>query len=108
MAKGVYLSGASVSTLAGSKIDISGGGDLYAYHWVQGLGGSTDILASNTSFAVIPGYAFDYAPAGAYHASPATDSLGGDSGYVNNALSAGDRRFLAGIRLVSDVMAVRP
>ena len=94
LAKGVYLAGASVSTLAGSKIDISGGGDLYAYHWVQGLGGSTDILASNRSFAVIPGYAFDYAPAGAYHASSATDSLGGDAGYVNSALSAGDKVYL--------------
>ena len=94
LGKGVFLSGSSVSTLPGSKIDITGGGDLYAYHWVQGLGGTTDILASTTSFAVIPGYAFDYAPAGAYHTSSTSDPLGGDSGYVNNTLAAGDKVYL--------------
>ena len=94
LAKGISLSAGSVSTLAGSKIDISGGGDLYAYHWVQGLGGSTDILSSSTSFAVIPGYAADFAPVAPFHASTASDPLGGDAGYVNTTLSAGDKIYL--------------
>ena len=94
LAKGISLSAGSVSTLVGSTIDISGGGDLYAYHWVQGLGGSTDILSSATSYAVIPGYSADFAPVAPYHASSASDPLGGDAGYVNNTLSAGSKIYL--------------
>ncbi|MEI6604702.1 MAG: filamentous hemagglutinin family protein [Verrucomicrobiota bacterium] len=94
LAKGISLSAGSVSTMAGSKIDISGGGDLYAYNWVQGLGGSTDILSSNTSFAVIPGYTADFAPVAPFHASTSSDPLGGVAGYVNSSLAAGEKIYL--------------
>ncbi len=94
LAKRISLSAGSVSTLTGSTIDISGGGDLYAYHWVQGLGGSADILSASTSYAVIPGYSADFAPAAPNHASTSSDPLGGDAGYVNNNLSAGSKIYL--------------
>ena len=60
--KSIKLAGASVTTEAGSLVDISGGGDLLAYSWVKGNGGSTDILASSGSFAVIPGYDSNVSP----------------------------------------------
>src|SRR5262249_54398222 len=80
----------------GSSVDIQGGGDLFTYRWLSGLGGSTDLLASTTSFAVIPGYDAKYAPAAAYNSSPLTTNLGSDAGYVNNTLSVGDSIYLSG------------
>lgn len=55
-AKNLQLSGKDVDLQAGANIDLSGGGDLYAYEFIPGPGGSNDVLAAgNGSFAVIPG-----------------------------------------------------
>ena len=78
--KFVHVSSVGVDDQTGSSIDIRGGGDLYAYRFVPGVGGTIDILASSSSFAVIPGYQFDYAP---------YDPL-----YANASLSVGDQVFL--------------
>ncbi len=92
--KAVNISAQSVTTEAGSVVDIQGGGDLYAYRWVSGLGGSSDLLASTTSFAVIPGYDAGYAPFAPYNSTPLTTNLGTDAGYVNSTLRVGDAIFL--------------
>jgi filamentous hemagglutinin family protein len=81
----ISLNAANVSTDSNATIDLAGGGDLYAYRWVPGLGGSYDILNSTynahttsysisansalsaMSFAVIPGYSTDYAPFAPYN-----------------------------------------
>ncbi|MCX6865879.1 MAG: hypothetical protein NTV46_06595, partial [Verrucomicrobia bacterium] len=42
--KSVHLAAVDLVTEEGSVVDISGGGDLYAYRWISGNGGSTDIL----------------------------------------------------------------
>ncbi|MCB1061345.1 MAG: filamentous hemagglutinin family protein [Verrucomicrobiae bacterium] len=94
--KAVNLRGNNVTTQAGSTIDIRGGGDLYAYRWVQGNGGTRDILANSTSFAVIPGYGFNYSPYGSFNTSSLAVELQGDRGYVNDTLSVGDRVTLGG------------
>jgi filamentous hemagglutinin family protein len=88
--KQITLSGRSVATAAGSELDISGGGDLFAFRWIEGNGGPSDILTSSTSFAVIPGYNFDYAPFGAFN------DLTDVAGFVNSAISAGDKIYLSG------------
>ncbi len=44
--KRVTISGTSVISAAGSTVDLRGGGDLYAYRWTAGNGGSTDILGT--------------------------------------------------------------
>jgi len=55
-AKNLQLSGKDVDLQAGATIDLSGGGDLYAYEFIPGPGGSQDVLtAGNGSFAVLPG-----------------------------------------------------
>ncbi|MDO9163871.1 MAG: filamentous hemagglutinin family protein [Methylococcaceae bacterium] len=55
-AKNLQLSGKDVDLQAGAKIDLSGGGDLYAYEFIPGPGGSNDVLSAGSgSFAVIPG-----------------------------------------------------
>lgn len=44
--KRISLAGATVTTEDGSSIDVRGGGDLYAYRWVRGTGGSIDLLGT--------------------------------------------------------------
>lgn len=44
--KTITLSGQGINQEAGSLIDLRGGGDLMAYRWVSGTGGSVDILGS--------------------------------------------------------------
>jgi hypothetical protein len=43
-AKQVSLNGTTVSVNGGAKLDLSGGGDLYAYEFIAGEGGSIDVL----------------------------------------------------------------
>lgn len=99
--KSVRIAGSNVTTAAGSLIDIRGGGELYAYRWVQGNGGTQDILASSTSFAILPGYNSLFAPYGAFaDVGLFADNLGGDPGYVNESLAVGDQIFLKGNNLL--------
>ncbi len=63
-AKQISLSAPKVSIAAGATVDISGGGDLFAYEYVPGLGGTNDALSpsvSPNSYAIIPGL-HTYAP----------------------------------------------
>lgn len=62
----VTLSGGSVSFASGAKIDLSGGGDLSAYEWVPGTGGSQDVLsqanaAASNLYAIVPASKGSYA-----------------------------------------------
>ena len=96
-AKTVNISAQNLSTQAGSLIDIRGGGDLYAYRWVKGNGGSQDVLTSTGSYAVIPGYDSNFAPFAPFStSSTGSVNLNGDTGYVSNNLSLGDRVYLNG------------
>ena len=90
-AKTVKVSAVNVDDREGSVIDIGGGGDLYAYQWISGVGGTRDVLATTGSFAVIPDYQAGYAPVGAFGAGA---NLGGATGYVNGSLTVGDRVYL--------------
>ena len=101
-AKQVNLSAGSINEQTGATVDIRGGGDLYAYRWVQGLGGSNDILlpsylsnpsTSFSSYAIIPGYAAGYAPYAPFNANPLTTNLGSDPGYTSN-LQVGEQIYL--------------
>ena len=94
--KSVAIAAQNVATRAGSVVDIQGSGDLYAYRWLSGLGGSADILASTTSFAVIPGYGANFAPYAPYNTIPLTTNLGTDAGYLNGTLAVGDSIHLLG------------
>lgn len=65
VAKAVNLTGKEVVQKAGAQVDISGGGDLYAYEWIAGQGGSKDVLLpenNKAAFAVIPSQTSGYAP----------------------------------------------
>ena len=110
-AKQILLGASTITTAAGSVLNVSGGGDLYAYQWQEGQGGGTqDILDSSSvgSFAILPGYQSNYAPYAAFNDLTAAFSdssqqdivranLGTDLGYVNQA-KAGDRIYLEGYK----------
>ena len=93
--KSVNLAAVDLVTEEGSLVDISGGGDLYAYRWISGNGGSEDILAASTSFAIIPDYGFDYSPYAPFNNDSSATNLDGAPGYVNSSLKAGDQITLS-------------
>ncbi|MCE9520204.1 MAG: filamentous hemagglutinin N-terminal domain-containing protein, partial [Verrucomicrobia bacterium] len=92
--KGINLLAQSVTTAEGSVLDLRGGGDLYAYRWIQGTGGSMDVLASSSGFAVIPSYESNFSPFAPFNNTSVASALNGDPGYVNANLSVGDRVYL--------------
>ncbi len=95
--KSVSISGTNIDQRAGSTIDLRGGGDLYADRWASGLGGRFDVLASDTSFAILPDYGSDFAPYAPYNSSENPSNLIKDvSGYTSAGLKAGDRIYLEG------------
>jgi filamentous hemagglutinin family protein len=60
--KRIKLKGATVDVAADATIDLSGGGDLYAYEFLPGLGGSTDYLGKSGVYAILPDYSAKFAP----------------------------------------------
>ena len=109
--KTVSLLGAQIQSYSGSSVNVAGGGDLYAYQWISGTGGTNDVLSPNyvpnpstpslTSFAVIPGYTASYAPYAPYTTANIS-LLGSDPGYVTNtngksaATAPGNQVYLNG------------
>ncbi|MBR0964138.1 filamentous hemagglutinin family protein [Bradyrhizobium diazoefficiens] len=52
--KGLILAGSNVTRSDGSTIDLRGGGDLQAIEFIQGKGGSHDVLAGQNVYALVP------------------------------------------------------
>jgi filamentous hemagglutinin family protein len=60
-AQRVALNGDQVTVAAGATVDVRGGGDVYAYEFLPGPGGSADALAAGANpnlFAIVPGVRF--------------------------------------------------
>lgn len=70
LAKTINLAGTTVSIDSGAKVDLSGGGDLLAYEWITGEGGSKDVLASGGTYqyAIIPTLGSQFAAIDAQYA----------------------------------------
>lgn len=94
----INIKAAGITMGSGASVDLRGGGDLLAYRWIEGNGGTNDILDTDGSFAVIPGYQSNVAPYGVYNPFNVPTNLiyAGGSGYLNSTLTAGDRIYLAG------------
>lgn len=63
--KTIALKGNNISTQAGAVVSVAGGGDLQAWEFAPGVGGSSDLLAQDGYYAILPGYsglAAPYAP----------------------------------------------
>lgn len=84
--RSVDLSAPSISMANGAVVDLRGGGDLYAYEWVPGTGGSRDALSSTITpglYAVLPELRGQLTPV--------------DLDILDTSLSPGDGVYLAGI-----------
>ena len=60
--KAITIKSANVDLQKNAVLDLSAGGDMFAYEWVPGIGGSKDVLAQTNTYAVIPNLGQDYAP----------------------------------------------
>lgn len=78
----------------GALLDLSGGGDLLAYEFIPGAGGSKDVLNTSKSFAVLPGLK-GYAPFD-FRETPISKLKTGDSIYLSggSGLAEGEYALL--------------
>ena len=60
--KTIALDAKDVQIEQGAKVDLSGGGDLYAYEFFAGPGGSADVLSKPGVYAIVPTLGSAYAP----------------------------------------------
>ena len=60
--KSVRMTGARIDMPVGARIDLAGGGDVQAYEFSVGPGGSRDILSDKNTYAILPGYNGAFAP----------------------------------------------
>ncbi|MDP8986441.1 MAG: filamentous hemagglutinin family protein [Pseudomonadota bacterium] len=73
VSKTVSLNGSSVVISKGATVNVSGGGDVYAYEWTSGSGGTTDVLASASNggtytYAIDPNLGSTYSAIDAQYA----------------------------------------
>lgn len=89
--KTINLSAPSIDLAAGAKINLNGGGDLSAYEFISGSGGSNDVLDTQNAYAILPSYQAQFAAYDAQEFAKSGLTLG-DSVYLSAAsgLAAGD------------------
>ena len=105
VAKEVNLNGASVFMQKGATVDLSGGGDLLAYEWIKGPGGSTDVLnpQSGANLAGVNGYQYAIVPTLGSQFAPV------DSQFAQQAVASGQTIYLSGVPgLASGTYALLP
>ena len=92
-ARNVNLASRDLTIDAAATVDIKGGGDLYAYEWLPGPGGSIDALAAGKTpglYAILPSLRDGFAPFDPQE-YPGSDLKPGESIYLSggNGLAAG-------------------
>jgi len=88
--KSIEVRAPRVAVEQGAVVDVSGGGDLLGYQFVPGNGGSKDVLASSTGFAILPSLGTAPLP------------IGGVGAARNPTLEVGDRVWLQGMPGLKD------
>jgi filamentous hemagglutinin len=98
--KSISLAATATSMAPGAVIDLRGGGDLFAFRWIPGNGGPSDILANPKAFAILPGFSSPIAAAAPFNPSASDTNLIRSSGpgYTSTSLQTGDKVFLKGSR----------
>ena len=78
--KSIRTQAARIDMQAGATLDLAGGGDLQAYEFTVGPGGSRDILAGANTYAILPDYKGGFAPA---DAQEGFDRASGEAVYLS-------------------------
>ena len=94
--KNITITSDKVDLQKDAVLDLSAGGDMFAYEWVPGLGGSKDILAQPNTYAIIPTLGQDYAPVDQVYAGSSASVGVGQSVYLSGipGLPAGNYTLL--------------
>lgn len=93
--RSVILNAPIINQKDKSSVDISGGDDLFAYEWVPGIGGSSDVLAANANQS-----AFGRGTINTWAIMPAKNQTfaGFDTQYWQGShVQAGDAVYISGI-----------
>ncbi|SFW10905.1 filamentous haemagglutinin family protein [Nitrosovibrio sp. Nv17] len=88
-AKQLSLNAPTVDIQAGATADLSGGGDLYAYEFVAGPGGSQDVLENRYFAAILPALGARTAPSAF---APLDHQYG-----LGSSVGVGDTVYLSGV-----------
>lgn len=74
----------AVTLSSGATVDLSGGGEMFAYEWIAGgVGGTKDILAEPDTYALIPSMSGEYAFADRAYANANAPVGAGQTIYIN-------------------------
>lgn len=60
--KQIILNGDTLTLSSQSAVDVHAGGDILAWEFKQGVGGSQDTYLRKGVFAIVPNYSYDFAP----------------------------------------------
>lgn len=88
--KAIRTKGASVNMQAGAVVDVAGGGDVQAYEFTAGPGGSRDILTDANTYAILPGFKGSFAPG---DAQETFDRASGESVYLSGVPNLPDGTY---------------
>jgi filamentous hemagglutinin family protein len=89
LAKQISLNAPAITIASGARADLSGGGDLYAYEFVAGPGGSRDVLDSRYTAAILPTFSST--------TSPAIFAPLDHQYQIGSAVAVGDTVYLKGV-----------
>lgn len=87
--KAVNLTAPDVSVESGARLDVSGGGDLAGFDFIEGNGGSENLLRAGGYFAIVPSFEGTFAP------SLEEVDLSQNS-FFDDRIGVGDTLYLAG------------
>ncbi|WON75057.1 filamentous haemagglutinin family protein [Nitrosospira sp. Is2] len=108
--KSIRMDAANIDMQTGAALDLAGGGDLQAYEFSVGPGGSRDILNDAGTYAILPGNRGGFAP-GDRQENVGFDRASGDAVYLSGipGLPAGVYTLLPGhYALLPGAYAVSP
>lgn len=94
--KNITIKSSKVDLQKDAIVDLSAGGDLFAYEWVPGIGGSKDTLAQANTYAVMPSLGQDYAAFDQVYTDSSAQVGVGQSVYLSGVpgLAAGNYTLL--------------
>lgn len=92
----INLQASNVDLKTGATLDLSAGGDMFAFEWIPGLGGSIDILAQPNTFAVIQNFSQVFAPTDLNMAQSSAPTMVGKTIFLTggNGLPTGEYTLL--------------
>ena len=102
--KSIRLTGGAVQLQAGSQVNVSGGGDLQAFEFTVGPGGSSDFLADANTFAILPGFQGGFAPSDATVGATGSVREGANLAdpLQSTGLAMGEAVYLSGVSGLAD------